>query len=235
MTIIAHIDEQVAASALGALSPDEQRQVEEHCAICPSCTQLLEETQQTAHMLAWSVPAVKPPSRCKTSIMQRIADDQFLQSPTPKRSRLPAWSGWAFAGAVMLLMMTWNVQLQRRLDYANKVGTMLAAEPQSLVLLPMDQAHKSVVAKMYMLPNSNYAVLVLDNVDPAPDGKVYRVWMANETTKSATNAFEIANKNEPMVIQPPQPLAMYKWIMVTMEDADEVASPDDTTILRGDL
>ncbi len=235
MTIMAHIDEQVAASALGALSPDEQRQVEEHCAICPTCNELLEETQQTAQMLAWSAPAIKPPVWCKTGLMQRIDDAQFLQSPTPKRNRLPAWSGWAFAGVVVLFMMTWNIQLQRRLEYANMVGTMFVAEPVSRVLEPMDQAHKYVKAKMYMSPNSSYIVLVMENVQPAPEGKVYRVWMANETTKSPTVSFAIANNQEPMVITPPQPVGMYKWIMITMEDADDMASPDDTTILRGNL
>ncbi len=236
MSIMGHIDEHVAASALGALTFDEQRAIDEHCAGCPRCNDLLVETQESAHMLAFIAPARNPPRRCKMSIMRRIEDDQFLRRPTPSRTRIAAWSGWVAAGTILLLMMTWNVQLQRRLEHATMVGTMMVAEPLSRVLLPMDQEHKSVVAKMYMLPSSNYAVLVLENFEPAPAGKVYRVWVANDTIKSPINAFQAADKSEPMVLQPPEPLTSYKWIMVTMEDANETTSPDDnTTILRGDL
>lgn len=235
MSTMAHIDDQVAASALGALTADEQQQVEEHCAICPTCDQLLQETQESAHLLALAVPATPPPSRCKSRIMQRIENDLFLRQPTPKRGRMIMWSGWAVAGAILFLMTTWNMQLQQRLTRANMVGSMLVGEPESRILVAQNQANKSMTARMYMLPSSKYALLVLHNFQPAPEGKVYRVWVANDTVKSSLTAFRAVDERQPMVLQPPEPITQYKWIMITMEDADEGASPEDTTILRGDL
>ena len=236
MSTMGHIDDQAAASALGALTPDEQRQVDEHRAICPTCDQLLQKAEESAHLLALAVPATPPPRRCKTVIMQRIENDLFLRQPTPKRGRVPAWSGWAVAGVVMLLMMTWNMQLRQQLSQANMVGSMLVAGPESRTLVAQDQEHKSMTARMYMVPSSNYALLVLHNFEPAPEGKVYRVWVANETEKSSISAFHAVDERQPMVVHPPEPITQYKWIMITIEDADEGASPDaETTILRGDL
>lgn len=230
-----HIEDQVEASALGALSIDEQRQVDEHRAICPPCDKLLAEAEDSANMLAFVAPATLPPSRCKARMMQRIEDDQFLRRPTPKRSRVPLWSGWAVAAALLVGMMTWNMQLQRRVTTADMVGSVLADQPVSRELVPQDQAHQGVVARMYMSPSSNYVLLMLDNVEPAPAGKVYRVWVANETEKSQVMDFHVVAEDQPMVLQPPEPLAKYKWIMVTIEDEAEATSPEETTILLGDL
>jgi anti-sigma-K factor RskA len=237
MSTMRHIDDQVAASALGALSPDEQQQVDEHRAICPPCDHLLTEAEESANMLAFLAPATPPPSRCKMRLMERIEDDLFLRRPTPRqaRSRVPMWSGWAVAAAVFVGMMMWNMQLQSRLTTASMVGSVLASQPVSRDLVPQDQAHKGVVARMYMSPSSNYALLVLDNVDPAPAGKVYRVWVANETEKSQLMDFHTVADDQPMVLQPSEPLANYKWIMITMEDEAEATSPEETTILLGDL
>lgn len=186
-------------------------------------------------MLAFAAPATTPPGRCKTRLMQRIEDDRFLRQPTPRRARVPMLSGWAVAAAVFIGMMTWNMQLQRRLTTASMVGSMLAAEPVSRVLVPQDQAHQSVVARMYMSPSSTYALLVLENVEPAPAGKVYRVWVANETETRKVMDFHVVQEDQPMVVQPSEPITKYKWIMITMEDDGEATSPNDTTILRGDL
>lgn len=68
-----HVDDLVAAYALGALEPDEVAAVDAHVRGCPACEQALGEAQRTAGMLSFLVPMHTPPADSKAALFARVA------------------------------------------------------------------------------------------------------------------------------------------------------------------
>lgn len=111
-----HIEELVEGYALRALAPDEYQQVEQHVAVCPPCRQQLRQTQDAAHFLAFAAPAVAPPPRCKTRVLDKIAREQFLATPSRPRRTIGVAPVWAAFAAVTLMLGMWSMTLQRDLS-----------------------------------------------------------------------------------------------------------------------
>ena len=71
-----HVDDLVAAYALGALEPDERAAVDTHVRVCPDCHQVLLDAQRTAGMLSFVVPMHAPAADNKAALFARIAHSQ---------------------------------------------------------------------------------------------------------------------------------------------------------------
>ena len=68
-----HVDDLVAAYALGALEPDEIASVDAHVRGCAACERALGEAQRTAGMLSFIVPMHAPPPDNKAALFARVA------------------------------------------------------------------------------------------------------------------------------------------------------------------
>lgn len=68
-----HIDDLVAAYALGALEADEAAAVDAHARGCRQCERALTEAQRTAGMLSFVVPLHVPPPDSKAALFARVA------------------------------------------------------------------------------------------------------------------------------------------------------------------
>jgi anti-sigma factor RsiW len=67
--------------AFGALDPDEQRIIDQHCADCPSCAATLHQARQTAVMLSFAVRPISPPPIAKAELFARIAHQGLPATP----------------------------------------------------------------------------------------------------------------------------------------------------------
>lgn len=68
-----HVDDLVAAYALGALEADEIAAVDAHVRACPACEKALIDAQRTAGMLSFVVPFQMPPADSKAALFARVA------------------------------------------------------------------------------------------------------------------------------------------------------------------
>lgn len=238
MSDTGHVEDQVAAHALHALSPEEEARVDQHVAICSSCRHALQEAVDTAHLLALAAQPVRPPRHCKARVMELIEREQFLQRPARKRFQAPAWTRWAVAGALGLALLAWNVRLQRQLDQLLWMETLVVTAPKMSMLKAQGAAARVATARMFMHRDGKGALLVIENLEPAPPGKVYQVWVADEARQQPMEAFQVARNLEQVVMQASEPLTKFKWVMITVEDATDSpkrSKPSETTVLFGDL
>lgn len=238
MSDTGHVEDQVAAHALHALSPEEEARVDQHVAICSSCRHALQEAVDTAHLLALAAQPVRPPRHCKARVMELIEREQFLQRSARKRFQTPAWTRWAVAGALGLALLAWNVRLQMDLNHLRKVETIVITDPQPSPLKPQGSSARAVSAYMYMQRDGKGAVLVIENLEPAPPGKVYQIWVADEVRQQPMEVFQVARNLEQVVMQASEPLTKFKWVMITVEnaaDSPKRSKPSETTVLLGDL
>ena len=102
-----HVDDLLAAYALGALDDDERLAVDRHAAFCPECARLLAETRRTAAMLPFVAAPASPSPDVKAALFTRIAQSQapvtaeqadeyaWARPVAPRRATtLPASGSW---------------------------------------------------------------------------------------------------------------------------------------------
>jgi anti-sigma factor RsiW len=70
---LGHVDDLVAAYALGALEPEEVAAVDAHVRVCPQCQRDLLDAQRTTGMLSFVVPLHQPPTDSKAALFARVA------------------------------------------------------------------------------------------------------------------------------------------------------------------
>jgi len=71
-----HVDELVAAYALGALEPEESAAVDAHIWGCVTCDHALIDAQSVAGMLSFMAPSRVPPVDSKAALFARVAQAQ---------------------------------------------------------------------------------------------------------------------------------------------------------------
>jgi len=138
-----------ALEAIGALSEDERRSLEEHLAGCPSCSAVHEELQQAAALLALSVQPVAPPPEIRQKLLERIGTDSVTPFVRPVRTEAvgkpastagPKW--WMAAAAAGLFLVLWGSSEMRLRGERER---MRASEERS----------RQLVASQQQLQNSN--------------------------------------------------------------------------------
>lgn len=246
-----HIEEQAAARALGALSPEEAARVDQHVDVCPPCKSMLQEAQDVASLLALTVQPVRPSYQCKERLMAMVEHERSPR--TTRRTarmlqaspllagiwKMPVWVSRAVLATALVGLLMWNVSLQRQIREARMIQYMVITDHQPTSLKPQgmisDSVKYKVVARMFLGPNGDDAVLVIENLPAPPPGKVYQVWIANEKYQRSMHTIQVSHRIEQVLMQTGEPLSLYKWVMITVEDEGGSPSPSKDTILLGDL
>lgn len=173
-----HVDDLVAAYALGALDDNERFAVDRHASFCPDCARLLAENRRTAAMLPFvAAPASASPD-VKAALFTRIAQSQapvsaenadeyaWARPVAPRRTTtLPASGSWVESlGTVEPppVMERRLPRTRRRPGLAAMVGM---SAPVALVfgllavlvvpgMLPSNQKHDDSLAQLLSNPTT---------------------------------------------------------------------------------
>lgn len=243
------VEELIEGYALNALDPSERSLVDQHISVCPPCRRRVYTAADTAQMLGFVVTPVAPPSHCKRKVLEKIERELFLSAPTRRSRTAASLSTWAALAALTLLVMSgaWSISLQDQLTRVNdelaqtrsQLGALesMLADVQAIRPLKAEGDTQWIVANTFMKPGSNKALLVIRNLPPLAPGQTYQVWVAREGVQQPLATFNPppAAETTQVEISPPEPMDKYKWIMVTIEDAQGSDHPSKKQILFGDL
>src|ERR671933_1999523 len=184
MTDAGHVDELVTERALRVLSPEEEAAVDGHVEACPVCRALLQEAQEVANLLAFTVRPARPPGYCKARLMERVEREAFLEHPTAKSRRRVDWTPWASAVLLLVALLVWNMQLRHQLQQQRMIAQTMAADKRPSPLRPQGSV-RAAAARMFKAPDATIAVLVVENLPPLPAGKVYQKLGARDRREQA--------------------------------------------------
>jgi anti-sigma-K factor RskA len=155
--------EDVAAYALGALEPEQARAFERHVETCELCRTDLATLRPAVDALPATAQPVDPPPDLKKRIMSVVeaeAKQRRAAEKGPARERrrsfrlVPAFAAAACAVALAAIVVTSGGE-----DPKNITAT----------LAPMGAS-----AELRM--DDDRGTLVLEGMQPPPDGRVYQVW-----------------------------------------------------------
>jgi len=168
------------AYAVDALDDHERHLFEQHLADCPACQTEIAELRDAAALLP-ETTLVAPPPRLRDQVLADIATVRPLP-PLPvdiasarRRRRFPV--GLAAAAAVLAVLGGGAVITQPWDDDTSRVPTaaerVLAASDAKEVSVDINGAKATIVRSV----SEGRAVIVTEDMPPAPEGKLYELWL----------------------------------------------------------
>jgi anti-sigma-K factor RskA len=162
-----HVDELIAAHALHALGPQDERLVEDHLAGCERCRAQLREMEAVSAAIALSAPAAEPPPDLRDRVMTAIGPAVVSTTPEPEAAPARRWSWWPRFAAVavpvlaiaVVALAVWNVSLRNDQSGNDIAAVTDVGNVGSLVAY-----------------QSGDATLV-GNLRPAPANHTYEAWV----------------------------------------------------------
>ena len=248
----ADIQPQLAAYALGEVDADTA--ILDHLAACPACQQALRAYVQVARLLPYDTPEVTPPPELRERILAAVANtspgprSSATQPPAtrpgvPARRRLPAlWPALAFAIVACLMLLGWNLALQRQLAAQSAQLAASRESWQTMIALLNDPevrwyavAGDVATGHVWTTLHGNVACLVAQHLPPLGPDQVYQVWLIHGDERTSGGIFQARDGNGWIIIRADEPLANYDAIGVTIEPQGGSPAPTGQRVLRGEL
>jgi anti-sigma-K factor RskA len=178
------IHELTAAYALNALDPDEERAYEEHLRHCPRCREELVDLQEAAAALSYLAEAPAPSPDLGDRIVAAAVAERPNVVPLRRRWTTPALGAVAAAAAgVAIGLGIWASSLSDDLSATEEALALVA--DQNAEHVPVSGANGTLV-----VGEDGTAALLINDLDRAPDGKTYQVWVIEGDTPLPAGIFE---------------------------------------------
>jgi anti-sigma-K factor RskA len=206
------------AYALGALSEEERREVEEYLGTHSELRTEVDDLRSVANLLALAPREYEPSPKLRRDLMNRISSSP-VETPAADPStrqggllrRLFGPGGLAAAAVLALVtigMVTWNASLQ---EENQALQGELQGQRTSSYALQGTGAAQEVRGEVVRLGDER-AVLIADNLPSPPEGKTYEAWILRDDVPEPAGLFE-----------PNQTGSAAAPIEGSIEDADAVA------------
>jgi anti-sigma-K factor RskA len=234
------------AYVLGALPEEERLEFEQYLAAHPELQAEMEELSTVAGLLAFSVREQEP----SPDLRRRIMDTVEAEAVQPRTSQRRSWLArlWeavgprdlALAAAAVLAigLFSWSMLLQGEVrDLQGRVQS-LQSQPQDrsqgpqMIALGGAGAEQGVRAELVTLEGDR-AVLVAENMPPAPEGKTYQIWVIKGDTPKPSGLFEPKGDSVAAVVE--NPVEGADAVAVTVEPEGGSKKPTTDPMLVGNV
>jgi anti-sigma-K factor RskA len=234
------------AYVLGALPEEERLEFEQYLAAHPELQAEMEELSTVAGLLAFSVREQEP----SPDLRRRIMDTVEAEAVQPRTSQRRSWLArlWeavgprdlALAAAAVLAigLFSWSMLLQGEVrDLQGRVQS-LQSQPQDqsqgpqMIALGGAGTEQGVRAELVTLKDDR-AVLVAENMPPAPEGKTYQIWVIKGDTPKPSGLFEPKGDSIAVVVE--NPVEGADAVAVTVEPEGGSKKPTTDPMLVGNV
>ena len=234
------------AYVLGALPEEECLEFEQYLAAHPDLQAEMEQLSAVAGLLAFSVREQEP----SPDLRRRIMDTVEAEAVQPRTSQRRSWLSrlWeavgprdlALAAAAMLVigLFSWSMLLQGEVrDLQGRVQS-LQSQPQDqsqgpqMIALGGTGTEQGVRAELITLEGDR-AVLVAENMPPAPEGKTYQIWVIKGDTPKPSGLFEPKGDSIAAVVE--NPVEGADAVAVTVEPEGGSRKPTTDPMLVGNV
>jgi len=218
------IHELTAAYALDALEGDERDRYEVHLSSCAACREELAGFWRVSGSLAHAAGGPAPSPALRSRILVEARRERPNVIPLRRRLALPAAASFAAVAAVAAIGLgLWGTSLSGQLDdirgdLAGNEGVLAVLSDPSARHVGLSGADGRVV-----IARSGRAVLVFSNLDRAPAGKTYAIWVIAGGTPLPAGLFDGADTRTVVTVTRPVPDDAI--VAVTLENEGGVDVP----------
>jgi hypothetical protein len=217
---------------LGAMADEERASFEAHLQTCAECRAEVEELGLAAEALPVSAPPMVPPPALKARIMAEVEREAALlasagQPQRPARKRRRAW---------------WRLQWPTGAVAALACATALAGLGAGALVfagggertVPMQSEIQRASASLEI--GSDNTTLVARGLPPAPEGKVYMVWLQRPgQDPEPTSALFTPRADGSATASVPGNLDGVESVLVNTESNPGVTAPTSAPVLVATL
>jgi anti-sigma-K factor RskA len=170
----------IAPYVLGAVSPEEERQIRSHILTCDECTQEADSYAVVSAALPHSVDPIPLPVGFVDRVVAQVHDARPGTSSYTSASR-PPWyrrlTGWQVVASsgllvVALILGGFLINAHRNLEQRQRVLTALLHHERDGMDL---QGSSGAVAKV--IPTSSGSIFVASGLHEAPADHTYQLWL----------------------------------------------------------
>lgn len=239
-------EELLAGYALGALAPEEQRQVEVHLQDCERCQGILASYQGVAEGLLYAPDSKPPPRSLRARLLKK--SDQRSDIPGWRRAlrRVPATSLGLALGLIILVSINigFLLQAQRLLDQgqdsvaqqrAGQTAVAIASYPSSQVALIEEDGLRGTFVYDPGLP---VGVMYVWGLQPPSEDQAYQAWLIDAQGQRLSGGL-LTFSEDPgfgwLLVQAPSTMSEFSSLGVTLEPAGGSLAPTGPRILGADL
>jgi len=186
-------DDLKEAYALGALSEEERREVEDYLGTHPELRAEVDDLRSVANLLALAPQDYEPSPKLRRDLLNRISsspDAAPAAEPSPHRAglwRLFGPGGLAAAAVLALVtvgMFVWNAALQE--ENQTLQGELQGRQTYALEGPGAAQGVQGEVVRL----GDERAVLVAEDLPSPPEGETYEAWILREDVPEPAGLFE---------------------------------------------
>lgn len=224
--------------ALKALPEEDRRWFESYLEDHPEAGPEVEELSAVANLLSLAPPELEPPPSLRQGILLSIGGDPTpLRPPGPRG--LPSWlrSIGTIAAVFAVIvggLAAWNVSLQRQNQDLSAANGELSAEVEGLraYALRGTGAASGVTGEVVSIRGEK-AVIVAEDLAPAPEGKIYEAWVLKGGMPKSAGLFEPHNGSAAVTLQ--APLEGAEVVAVTLEPDSGSPMPTSDILLTAEI
>ena len=213
----------VAPYALDALDEREEREFEQHLALCERCRNELAALREAAAALAYAPDAPAPPPQLRERILTEARRERPNVVQLRPRPRLTYALGAAAAAAasVAIGLGVWAATLSRSLD-RKQAALAVLADPEAKTVQLAGARGSLVVA-------SDGKAALVARLRRAPDGKTYEAWLIRGDRPRPAGLFRGGGKS---IVLLSRRVGAGDAVAVTLERAGGVDQPTSRPLLH---
>lgn len=260
--------ELVPLSALSALDVDEQDVLDDHLEHCADCLRELASYSEVTAQLALALPQSDPSPDVKSRLLAQASRPRALPSPPMSGGGVPTplWrteraqrfrttlsslvAGVAIVVAAGSSYWAYNLQsqlteqsariasLNERAQNYQRVASVLQAADTQVRVLQSTQATAPAFGRVYIDPETSEGMLMVRNLPPLPQGRVYQLWVARangERESAGILTWTDKAGNGYTLIKCPDTLARWNTFGVTEEPTGGSPAPTGSRLLGGTI
>jgi anti-sigma-K factor RskA len=214
------VQDLIAPYVLGAVSPEEEREIRAHILTCDECTQEAESFSMVTAALPHASASAPLPAGFVDRVVALVHDARPAPAPSGAISR-SRWSGlWsrfgavAAAGLLVLAVLGGAILVRQHNDLEQKqrvLAILLHHQNDGIDLRgPADAVGKVV-------PTSNGSIFVASGMRKPPSAHTYQLWLIKNGTPVSAGTFSV--KGDLVVFETGRSLAGVDSAAITIEPA----------------
>lgn len=218
--------ELTAAYALDALDERDEQALEAHLATCGSCRAELDAFREAAAALSVLADAPDPPAHLRERLLERARAERSNVVPLVRRRNRFVVATAATAVAAVLAAVAvgvYAVSLSRSLDREREAAAPL--KDPGARSIPVEGGR----GRLVVAPDGR-ATLVVANLERAPAGRTYEVWIVTGGEAKPAGLFESEDDRD--IVRVEGTVRPGDVVAVTVERDGGVAAPTGPTILN---
>ncbi|MEA2486041.1 MAG: hypothetical protein QOD46_1152 [Actinomycetota bacterium] len=223
----------IAPYVLGAVAPEEEREIRSHILTCDECTQEAESFAMVTAALPHATEPVPLPAGFVDRVVAHVHDARPVASPWPSAGRVPwyrRWTGWQVVATSALLVVAlvlgaFLVNERKNLEQRQKVLTALLHHERDGMEL-----HGSAGAVAKVIPTSNGTIFVASGLHEAPADRTYQLWLI-KSDGTPVSAGTFAMNGGVAVLESQLPLNGFDKAAVTVEPSGGSEKPTTQPVI----